>query len=122
MSNQQWTPGPWHVNKPYGKASRDILNDDQLVVARVKPGRDLNGQHHAKTNARLIAAAPALVEALEEIVTDCPKCQGEGWVWGDELDDYDVQNAPSPDDTRYTCDRCRKARAALRAAKGEETT
>lgn len=36
----------------------------------------------------------------------CSKCGGEGWVWWNELDEYDDSNAPVVDDTKYTCDRC----------------
>lgn len=36
---------------------------------------------------------------------DCPKCAGGGWLWWDELDEYDgpaIQTGR--DNTRYTCD------------------
>ena len=37
----------------------------------------------------------------------CPKCQGEGWLWAHELDEYyggDGHSSPRTDDTRYPCD------------------
>ena len=38
----------------------------------------------------------------------CPKCNGEGWVWSHELDDYyPPDNFDGIDDTRYTCDSCK---------------
>ena len=41
----------------------------------------------------------------------CPKCQGEGWLWDFELDNYmpDPHDA-SVDDQKYSCDACRKRR------------
>ncbi len=39
-------------------------------------------------------------------MSECEKCGGAGWVGGPELDDYDYENAPNPDDTRYCCDKC----------------
>lgn len=33
----------------------------------------------------------------------CPKCDGYGWLWGYELDDY-CASVDMPDDTRYPCD------------------
>lgn len=40
----------------------------------------------------------------------CSKCEGSGWLWWYELDEYDGP-ASDPhdcysDDTRYTCDKC----------------
>lgn len=42
---------------------------------------------------------------------DCPKCGGAGWVWDYELDENpnDIHDA-GIDDTRYSCDACRKTR------------
>lgn len=58
------TPGPWKVFHPKGKAARGIGPAPDYIVARTTPCRDAQGQHHAKANARLIAAAPDLLEAL----------------------------------------------------------
>jgi hypothetical protein len=49
------TPGPWHVHRPEGKPHRDVLTETQQCVARVRPAY-ADGKHHAKANARLIAA------------------------------------------------------------------
>lgn len=37
-------------------------------------------------------------------VKGCPKCDGVGWVWGHELDEYHGEGSPMVDDTKYTCD------------------
>jgi len=35
----------------------------------------------------------------------CTKCQGEGWLWGNELEDYVLPDTLY-DDNKYTCDMC----------------
>lgn len=69
MKNQKHTPGPWTVEK----FTRE--NDWDRMRARVTDGQDTIAQlfdsafedrNHA--NARLIAAAPELLEALEQIL------------------------------------------------------
>ena len=34
----------------------------------------------------------------------CPKCDGEGWLWAHELDEYPGEPTGCPDDTRYGFD------------------
>jgi hypothetical protein len=48
----------------------------------------------------------------------CPKCGGEGWLWGHELDDYEHPHPGQADGTKYTCDGagCSHARATKGAA------
>lgn len=37
----------------------------------------------------------------------CKKCSGEGWVWWNELEEYDgPANQTGDDSTKYTCDTC----------------
>lgn len=36
--------------------------------------------------------------------SSCPKCSGEGWLWGHELDEYEHPHPGQSDDTRYSCD------------------
>jgi hypothetical protein len=62
----KWTPGPWRVNK-YGSVGAGETGA-LPIVAEVQPiyGADLRYGSHA-ANARLIAAAPELYEALEAI-------------------------------------------------------
>ncbi|WP_186187952.1 hypothetical protein [Burkholderia gladioli] len=78
-SKQQWTPGPW-------KRSHLTVEDHRgMVVARVsEPHHMLRGAERredmewCKGNAKLIAAAPELVEALRKarryvgMVTEIP--------------------------------------------------
>ena len=61
------TPGPWEVN---GNHRLDICAGNAGVVATVLAPTTVNG----KANARLIAAAPDLLAALEVFVGLCPMC------------------------------------------------
>lgn len=64
------TPGPWHVDVIYGRDESVFDKDGQLVAA--------HGAFHlitGRANARLIAAAPDMLAALERIYAK------EGWVW-----------------------------------------
>jgi hypothetical protein len=56
------TPGPWKI----GKDTRVIGADSEVVCF----GNSANDKN--KANARLIAAAPELLEALKEIIGECP--------------------------------------------------
>jgi hypothetical protein len=61
MSESKYTAGPWHV-------FRDEINDsDGLTVARVVRFVPLY-REQSDANARLIAAAPDLLEALSGMV------------------------------------------------------
>jgi hypothetical protein len=63
-SEWDWTPGPWHTGD--GKAESIIYSPAGYAVgdARTHHGRSSTGEQEA--NARLIAAAPELFEALED--------------------------------------------------------
>ena len=67
------TPGPWKAHGAH------LINDDLLVTGpdnktlaaiSFRPGSGCGGVATAKANARLIAAAPDLLEALGNIVSD----------------------------------------------------
>ena len=62
MSNSNHTPGPWASHKDY------VLDQYGNKVAVACPGRHL-GQGDPLANARLIAAAPELLAALEGLVS-----------------------------------------------------
>jgi len=86
------TPGPWHVH-PWGDNSYEI-NSTQLTVCNVPGFSDETvDSGSAESNARLIAAAPDLLEALEGLMPMWESGIDEPWV--------------------------RKARAAIKKAKGE---
>jgi hypothetical protein len=64
--NAQHTPGPWHyeMKTRYGHTSWDIYPPADLPTGSLIPiARGTNGH-----NARLIAAAPDLLDALRDLV------------------------------------------------------
>ena len=76
MEKQQHTPGPWAYIVPDGYVVRhpQIYSDFGPVANATWLGE--NKLDQLKSNARLIAAAPDMLEALEEIVS---AADGDGW-------------------------------------------
>lgn len=80
------TPGPWEVerwNWPMEMTGRyhRVLNHERFPTAFIpawsEPGPfEVDGSDEAQANARLIASAPELLEALKEIVD---AADGDGW-------------------------------------------
>jgi len=70
MSAGKHTPGPWKVRENGGLMKAVEANKDWLVYAC---GRDYMGREELEANARLIAAAPELLEALQEILSTMRK-------------------------------------------------
>lgn len=76
MSETKWTPGPWHIFEPLEQGSQHSIGywipgkDERYWLVSVYPVRGVPhkfGAAHcdeAEANARLIAAAPDLYEAL----------------------------------------------------------
>jgi hypothetical protein len=66
---KNWTPGPWMTNP---------LSDGSTAIWANEKGRiavsclTWAGNYEGQANARLIAAAPELVEALEELLSNDP--------------------------------------------------
>ena len=75
MSAAKCTPGPWTQGK-YGEV-RDA-NGNELVVEGVALGG--KSTEETRANARLIAAAPELLEALQGVET---RCASSGYVGQD---------------------------------------
>jgi hypothetical protein len=69
------TPGPWTIQGAY-------IGTDDAHVAQVKgEGRGVNSQR-AEANSMLIAAAPDLLAALEELIAEMYEFHNqntEGW-------------------------------------------
>lgn len=66
MSKTKHTPGPWKTS--YTNLSV-VIAENGAVVARASK---LNGLVNLQANARLIAAAPELLEALQTVVANAP--------------------------------------------------
>ena len=75
--NTRFTPGPWIVEGKHG--NRHWITVDNNIVAEVLNNPSVNIDEESEANARLIAAAPELLEALvlaySFMVTD-PQHQG----------------------------------------------
>jgi len=67
MSNTKHTPGPWHYDPHYLTVQVDStwMDDDND-----KPVKCIIARVNEDANARLIAAAPELLEALQDMVSD----------------------------------------------------
>ena len=95
------TPGPWTLTKRQGKLYVLTNPDSQPFVGQIIATETTAPE--TKANLRLIAAAPALLEALELLVKNCG---GVPWsIGGPDL--HDAYN---------------KAEAAIAAARGEGVT
>ncbi len=63
------TPGPWHIE------GQDIVDDNRLwLITRTISTDDEAIAAVDEANARLIAAAPDLLAALKQLVTDYGDC------------------------------------------------
>lgn len=96
------TGGPWEADKSYISAEGDFLifapEDRDCYVAKV-PVRECGDKEIARANARLIAAAPELLDALRGLL-DCP----------------DIADNDYKDEATHTAERM--ARAAIAKAEG----
>ena len=92
--NEKFTPGPWNTEYSYRKDWYEIYGDEGMIMIAAA----FNCQHKLdRANAALIAAAPDMYEALENLL--------EAW------DEWGVSSFPDPF--------ADMARAALKKAKGE---
>jgi len=88
MAETRWTPGPWHADREF-----DICGEDGHVIA------DCFGK---PANARLMAAAPELYEALAKLV---PR--------------FERACAHAGSDEEFIAEATATARAALAKARGD---
>ena len=92
-----WTPGPWKFGHTMGDRLWVGPEYDKAPVALVD-WDSADARHEARFNARLIAAAPDLAEALQ-------------WM----IDEFDADEFGSEGQMQT----CHKARMALAKARGE---
>jgi hypothetical protein len=101
MSKQVFTPGPWMVDDRASTRIRD--NADTTIASAGMASRILE---ESQANARLIAAAPDLYEALKEAEQDFLDLN-EYWNGG---------NGSAVDACQHTCEVTEKALDKVRAA------
>ena len=92
------TPGPWQISAIQNEPEKiSIIDADMCFVAEVWQTY-INGESRQQANAHLIAAAPAMYEALAQAI--------------EELADYEATRNDPKSMTRYRCE------AALAQAEG----
>ena len=119
------------------EAARFLYKHGELTHSAAKAAVDkLCDNGFAIVSAAQIAAQAAEIERLraerpglwcagrdaaaDDAESKCPKCDGEGWLWGYELDD--PPDTGSHDDTRYSCDgRTHRDASRIRALTPPET-
>lgn len=87
-SKAKWTPGPWHYEPAQPRGWTVFIGpkhaaNDVLHIGWLGGGSDIIAQDAA--NARLIAAAPELLFALEMAVREIPNCASSGQYFTDGL-------------------------------------
>ena len=79
-----YTPGPWLCQTPHEDGSITIIGDNLgglVGAAHCWPTEvETGGSDRVRANARLIAAAPELLEALEELFDDPGKIHSIRWT------------------------------------------
>lgn len=65
MTTQQHTPGPWSYNQDEGGQHGHVISTGEYIIADLPDAGD-GAAPHTEANARLIAAAPELLEALAD--------------------------------------------------------
>ena len=75
MNDKKHTPGPWKTQPHISLDRLEIRDADGRRIAECAMDFPMSAKTH-DANASLIAAAPELLEALQEIVT---AADGEGW-------------------------------------------
>lgn len=90
MTNAKHTPGPWGIDR-YVVKSGDDEGAEMLSIKNVcRISQQPNGHKQDETdeaNARLIAAAPELLEALERAADELHRAQnsnGSQWLIDEE--------------------------------------
>jgi hypothetical protein len=96
------TPGPWRLNSDALLVGNDALKMSIAIAYDSSTAADGVSREEMKANARLIAAAPDLLEALKGALDSLLYVQSE---YGDQVGGWGVRD-----------DRIRKAREAIAKA------
>lgn len=100
MDKPGYTPGPWHV-VPYGDGNALVIctepDGNWRICFLATPGDSSGAWETIKADARLIAAAPDLVEALDGPDPDAPECI-RPLSWLHSMIAHCKARGPAPDD------------------------
>lgn len=79
MSSLKATPGPWMIKQSFGADEFRVMREDRGVnsLRVVRLDRDKAGGF-SRADAHLIAAAPELYEALDDLIARCDANQRPG--------------------------------------------
>lgn len=105
-SDAKWTPGPWTYS-PYHRAvieEKRSMSGCSLTICEM-PAYSPPAQAGQDANARLIAAAPEMLEALRDLT-----------AWDDAREEGEPTDCEQLDDLTQ---RIEQARAIIRKATGE---
>jgi hypothetical protein len=82
---QPHTPGPWSIVE-YGDGDSLVIHagDDWRVCFMATPGESPGAMQRIEANARLIASAPELLEALKELLQTVDAQYRAGLRWDPE--------------------------------------
>jgi hypothetical protein len=91
MKNAKHTPGPWEIERPFEEDGLYVSSESTALICEVMehsghgtPLQNEEAEEMDEANARLIAAAPDLLEALQYL---------HGIVLNGMTDDYDMMTA-----------------------------
>lgn len=93
MNNAKHTPGPWHVERPYGEPGIYVGASDTSLVARVRENRADRLACNAEFNARLIAAAPDLRLACHDTELDSAHDALSALLEDEDAENDDIREA-----------------------------
>lgn len=68
--NTEHTKGPWI----YGADSDEVITKNAALICDIAPSRESVSDEEADANARLIAAAPELLAALQKLLENAGDC------------------------------------------------
>ena len=98
------TPGPWTIS-PYSSIVGIAVSGGGIVIAGVRGGKE-----RSEADARLIAAAPDLLELALQYADECASCGGTGANWTNPTDPQEAKEVACPD--------CADIRAVIDKAEG----
>ena len=101
-TDSKWTPGPWEYQEKSDAYTHIVRAAGNRFICSM--GQSMKPEYEA--NARLIAAAPEMAEALKALADECAEY-------------VRINNLHSNDGSPATTHSMRRARAALAKARGE---